>query len=173
MKCKTKSQATWVKKQLRPDIDAYVSRDEIRFALLQEGEDYFAHEKEVFNTFVEKIATYLKDENDLYRVFADASHLNYGSRMKLLNALKEQGVNFSTIDVNYIFMFTSLETCLMRNSQREGRARVPDRTIEEMHRSLSEPEHEEPVKRVYIINEHRKCIDIKFMDAKDTNNFEF
>ena len=165
--------STWVKKQLRKDIDAYVSRDEIRFSMLQEGDEYFKYEKEVFNTFVEKIATYLKDENDLYRVFADASHLNYGSRMKLLDGLKAQGVDFSSIDINYIFMFTSLKTCLERNAQREGRARVPDKTIEEMHNSLCEPEHCEPVKRVYIVNEHRECIDIKFMDAKDTNNFEF
>lgn len=116
---------------------------------------------------------FLNEPNDIYRVFADASHLNYGSRMKLLNALKEKGVELQYININYIYMFTSLETCLQRNAQREGRARVPDKTIEEMYRSLREPEADEPVKNVYIINEHRKCIDIKFMNAKDTNNFEF
>lgn len=165
--------STWVKKQLRNDIDAYVSRDEIRFSLLEEGESYFAKEKEVFDTFVQRIADYINDDNDLYRIFADASHLNYGSRMKLLNALKAKGVNLNNIDINYIFMYTSLDTCLERNRLREGRALVPEKTIEEMYNSLSEPEHDEPVKRVYIVNEHRKCIDIKFMDAKDTNNFEF
>ena len=165
--------STWVKRQLKMDIDAYVSRDEIRFNLLQDGEDYFSHEKEVFNTFIDNIAMFLNEPNDIYRVFADASHLNYGSRMKLINGLKSRGVDFENVDINYIFMYTSLKTCLERNAKREGRARVPDRTIEEMYNSLSEPEHEEPVKRVYIVNEHRACIDIKFMDAKDTNNFEF
>lgn len=164
---------TWVKRQLRADIDAYVSRDEIRFDLLQEGEDYFAHEKEVFDAFAQRIADYINDDNDLYRVFADASHLNYGSRMKLLNALKSKGVNLNLININYIYMFTSLETCLARNALREGRALVPEKTIEEMYRSLREPEADEPVKNVYIVNEHRKCIDIKFMNAKDTNNFEY
>lgn len=165
--------STWVKKQLRNDIDAYVSRDEIRFSMLQDDDAYFAKEKEVFDTFVEQIAMYLNDDNDIYRVFADASHLNYGSRMKLLNTLKAKGVNLNLININYIYMFTSLETCLQRNALREGRARVPDKTIEEMYRSLREPEHDEPVKNVYIVNEHRQCIDIKFMNAKDTNNFEF
>lgn len=165
--------STWVKKQLRNDIDAYVSRDEIRFSMLQDDDAYFAKEKEVFDTFAEQIAMYLNDDNDIYRVFADASHLNYGSRMKLLNTLKAKGVNLNLININYIYMFTSLETCLQRNALREGRARVPDKTIEEMYRSLREPEHDEPVKNVYIVNEHRQCIDIKFMNAKDTNNFEF
>lgn len=165
--------STWVKKQLRNDIDAYVSRDEIRFSMLQDEDAYFAKEKEVFDTFAEQIAMYLNDDNDIYRVFADASHLNYGSRMKLLNTLKAKGVDLNLININYIYMFTSLETCLQRNALREGRARVPDKTIEEMYRSLREPEHDEPVKNVYIVNEHRQCIDIKFMNAKDTNNFEF
>lgn len=165
--------STWVKKQLRNDIDAYVSRDEIRFSMLQDDDAYFAKEKEVFDTFAEQIAMYLNDDNDIYRVFADASHLNYGSRMKLLNTLKAKGVDLNLININYIYMFTSLETCLQRNALREGRARVPDKTIEEMYRSLREPEHDEPVKNVYIVNEHRQCIDIKFMNAKDTNNFEF
>ena len=38
--------STWVKKQLRNDIDAYVSRDEIRFSMLQEGDAYFKYEKD-------------------------------------------------------------------------------------------------------------------------------
>ena len=29
----------------------YVSRDEIRFSIIKEEEDYFSHEKEVFKTF--------------------------------------------------------------------------------------------------------------------------
>lgn len=165
--------STWVKKQLRDDIDAYVSRDEIRFNLLQDDEAYFAREQEVFDIFAERIADYLKDDNDIYRVFADASHLNYGSRMKLLNALKAKGVNLNLININYIYMFTSLETCLERNKNRKGRALVPEKTIEEMYRSLREPEADEPVKNVYIVNEHRKCIDIKFMAVTDTNNFIF
>lgn len=164
---------TWAKRQLRSDSDGYVSRDEIRFSLLEDGEDYFSHEGEVFDTFVDRIATYLKDNNGLYRVFADASHLNYKSRKKLLNALEAKGVDLDNIDINCIWMYTSLDTCLKRNAEREGRARVPEATIIEMFKSQREPEPDENVKRVYIVNEHRKCIDIKFIDAQDTNNFVY
>ena len=31
-----------------------ISRDIIRFSLLKDGEDYFAHEKEVFNIFIKE-----------------------------------------------------------------------------------------------------------------------
>ena len=55
----------------------YVSRDEIRFSMLEEGEDYFAHEKEVFKKFVSTLAQTLVDGFD---VIADATHLNEFSR---------------------------------------------------------------------------------------------
>ena len=45
--CPGSGKSTWAKKHL-PDT-YYVSRDEVRFSLLQDGEDYFSHEKEVFN----------------------------------------------------------------------------------------------------------------------------
>ena len=51
----------------------YVSRDEIRFSLVGEDEDYFAHEKEVFRKFSGTIAQTLVDGFD---VIADATHLN-------------------------------------------------------------------------------------------------
>ena len=162
---------TWAKNQLRKKSDIHISRDEIRFSLLQKGEDYFAHEQEVFDTFVNHITSALLD-TESYRIFADASHLNYKSRMKLINALKGR-VNFNNIDINYIWMYMTLETCLKRNANRKGRAFVPESIIKKMYQSQQEPEIDEPVKRVYIVNEHRQCIDIKFMDAKDANNFEF
>ena len=40
---------TWAEQFMSDDEDVrYVSRDEIRFSLLKEGEDYFAHEREIF-----------------------------------------------------------------------------------------------------------------------------
>ena len=35
----------------------YISRDEIRYSLLKEGEDYFSHENEVFEKFIIAIIT--------------------------------------------------------------------------------------------------------------------
>lgn len=50
-----------------------VSRDNIRFGLLQEGESYFSHENEVLKIFYTSIIHYLSSN---YDVIADASHLS-------------------------------------------------------------------------------------------------
>ena len=68
--------STWVKRQIREDIDKYVSRDEIRFSLLKEGDAYFKYEDEVFDTFVERIADYINDDNDIYRSISEATSTN-------------------------------------------------------------------------------------------------
>ena len=39
--------STWVKNHMKSD-DIYISRDEIRFSLLQPGDEYFSKEKEVW-----------------------------------------------------------------------------------------------------------------------------
>ena len=39
--------STWLIKQMKPKTDVCISRDNIRFGLLKEGEDYFAHENDV------------------------------------------------------------------------------------------------------------------------------
>ena len=63
----------------------YVSRDEIRFKLVKEDEDYFSKENEVFDTFIAKINEGLRQSLD---VVADATHLNSKSRLKLLACLE-------------------------------------------------------------------------------------
>ena len=70
----------WAKHNLT-DNDLYISRDEIRFSLLQEGEAYFAHEDDVCrimwtqineslaankNTYVDEAEFYVKDRADYY-----------------------------------------------------------------------------------------------------------
>ena len=39
--------STWIRKQIAENGGVHCSRDEIRFSLLKDGEDYFAHENEV------------------------------------------------------------------------------------------------------------------------------
>ena len=126
--------STWAKAHLTDDI-AWISRDEVRFALLGEDEDYFAHETEVFEKFVEQINQNLKEGK---RVFADATHINRASRRKLLERIHDK----DNIDIDvYVFM-TSLGTCLERNAQRDGRARVPDSVIRRMSAQLTDPANE-------------------------------
>ena len=104
----------------------YVSRDEIRFSMVKENEEYFSHEKEVFKKFVGTIAQILINGFD---VIADATHLNRISRDKLIRAIDQYTIEYT---ITYIVLETSLETCMKRNTLREGRARVPDSVMKSM-----------------------------------------
>ena len=104
----------------------YVSRDEIRFSMIKENEEYFSHEKEVFKKFAGTIAQTLIDGFD---VIADATHLNHISRDKLIRAIDQYTIEYT---ITYIVLETSLETCIKRNTLREGRARVPDSVMKSM-----------------------------------------
>jgi predicted kinase len=106
----------------------WVSRDKIRFSLIQQDEEYFSHEKEVFNEFVRQIDKGLSSDGVVY---ADATHLNEKSRNKLLNRL-----NLNGVDIVVINFKTPLETCLERNSKRVGKERVPEDVMYKMARSF-------------------------------------
>lgn len=75
--------STWCKNHITNET--YISRDEIRFSLISENDEYFSKEDIVFNTFVEKINKALNDGTD---VFADATHLNRVSRNKLIKQIQ-------------------------------------------------------------------------------------
>ena len=111
----------------------YVSRDEIRFSLVKEEEDYFCHEKEVFKKFAGTIAATLVDGFD---VIADATHLNYWSRKKLINAIDEITTDYT---ICFVCFETPLDICLNRNAGREGRARVPDEIMYRMSKNYTLP----------------------------------
>ena len=115
----------------------YVSRDEIRFKLLEaEGESqYFGVEKRVFKEFVIRIIKGLEEGK---HVIADATHLTPSSRLKLLKAL-----NMKPDVLQALVMDTPLNVCLERNSQRKGLARVPDEVIRNMHDSFIPVTHKE------------------------------
>lgn len=114
----------------------YISRDEVRFSMIKDGEEYFSHETAVFNEFVEKIAIALDWGHD--NVIADATHLNWGSRRKLLKALSKNCV-LEDVDVIPVVIDAKLEDILERNKLRDGRARVPEETIRRMYRNISDP----------------------------------
>ena len=74
---------TYVKKHATPN-SVHVSRDLVRFSIISACDEYFAREKEVFNKWIEDIQKYLDEGFDVY---ADATHLNKGSRNKTLSNL--------------------------------------------------------------------------------------
>lgn len=123
---------------------AHVSRDTIRFSLLQENDNYFAREKEVFDLFAKTINNYLKLGLD---VVADATHLNTKSRYKLFHKLS---YNPNTTNVIAIYMNLPLETCLERNEKRKGtQSYVPPHEIYSMHLRLEPPTYREPFNYIY------------------------
>lgn len=129
--CPGSGKTTWAHKYLR--YNAYISRDEIRFNLLRDNDNYFAHEKEVFDAFVKDIVKALKNGGN---VVADATHIHRASRLKLLKAIDEHYINY---DVRFIFFDICLAVCSQRNAKREGRARVPDAVIHTMFDRITVP----------------------------------
>lgn len=129
---------TWfAKNKLMKDSNwDYISRDEVRFSIVKNDEEYFSHETAVFNQFVEKIAVALEWGND--NIIADATHLNWGSRRKLLQALVAY-YPIEMLDIIPVVIEAKLEDILEHNKLRDGRARVPEETIRRMYRNISDP----------------------------------
>ena len=111
-----------------------VSRDAIRFSLLDDGTPYFSKEKAVFSKFIKEINEGL-DKGD---VIADATHINEVSRMKLIKRIDLSKCKVSC-KVSCIVLLTDELTAIKRNHLREGRARVPDSVISENYARFTHP----------------------------------
>lgn len=144
---------TIAKKMINNSIK-YISRDEIRFLMLGEKDNYFSKEKEVFEEYMNQINNALRNG---YDVIADATHLSKGSRAKVLNRL---AVKPDTVIVACVCV--SLETALERNSKRAGLAKVPESQIRRMARSIELPSYEEGIDYVFrCVNDTITVIDLK------------
>lgn len=115
------------------DKVVYISRDEVRFSIVKEDEEYFSHENEVFKTFINKINEALADET-ISAIYVDATHINERSRNKTLDALNLKDVIITVIDFD-----EPVEVCLERNENREGRAYVPKSAIRRMSAQKEKP----------------------------------
>lgn len=108
-----------------------ISRDEVRFSIVQDDEEYFSHETKVFNTFAKQIKEELLEKGIC---IADATHLTLASRRKLINKL-----NISNLKVTVYFIKTPLNICIERNMNRTGRSFVPTGAIRRMFYTQEEP----------------------------------
>lgn len=143
--------STWVRKMIAERGGIHCSRDEIRFSLLKDGEDYFAHEDLVFSKWIEQINDALW--SDEINVYVDATHLNDKSRNKVL---KELDKNIDFIATLVIFDIP-LKTCLERNEQRTGRAYVPPQVIRSMY-ACFEKNTQYGLDKVYVREENENDI---------------
>lgn len=151
MGCPGSGKSTWAFNHL-DEHTVWVSRDDVRFSMVFENEEYFSKEKEVFKEFVRRIDNALENE---YNVFADATHLNEASRNKLIRS-----ISVPVDEINVVWIKTDLNIALERNENRKGtRAYVPRDVIRKMFYSMTKPSFEEGFKNIYIIEDNKpiKC----------------
>ena len=136
--------SSWIAKEQKANRGIksyYVSRDLCRFELVNEDEEYFSKEDEVFRMFINKINEKLASEKTEI-VYVDATHLNEKARNKVLDKL-----NFKyPIDIKVIAFDVPVDTCLARNAQRSGRALVPETVIRNMYKAYKIPTYTEKYK---------------------------
>lgn len=127
----------------------YISRDQIRFSLLDDADDYFAKEKEVMKKFLEKINMCIRWGDNF---IIDATHLTKSSRRKILSQLVLPPL-YPINEVYCIYMKTDLKLALERNGKRTGRKLVPNDVIKNMYENLEEPELDEGFEKIITIEE--------------------
>ena len=135
--------------------DIYVSRDEIRYSLLTDEDDYFAKENEVIKTFIESIDKSLVMEEYCGDVYADATHLSPKGRAQVLKQLKNKD------RVSVIYLDIPLNVILERNAKRTGRALVPEDVVRRMYNSIQLPTRAEGIESIYFINENQEIKEVR------------
>ena len=95
----------------------YISRDEIRFSLLQPTDGYFDKENEVMKILREKTNLALENGSTL----VDSTNLSEKSRARLLNYIKTE-----CAAIVVLFMDTTVSTALKRNALRKKREKAHD-----------------------------------------------
>ena len=97
--CSGKS--TWAKNWITTHgVGVIISRDAVRFALLEDEDDYFSRENEVYNEYIRWAQDKLNDDSCPGPVILDATHLDKRSRGKVLNSLK-----LDNVDEIHVFYF--------------------------------------------------------------------
>lgn len=120
----------------------YISRDQIRYTTITKDDNYFSKEKLVYELFAGCIIDALQDPT-YTDVIADATHLNWASRRKLLNAIHLLNGEYSHIHIIPVWVNTSLAVAIERNNARTGLEHVPDIEIEKMYKRRRHPRFDE------------------------------
>ena len=136
--------STYIKNNMYDPCFKTVSRDEIRFSMLREGEEHFSHECDVFDTFVREINESLAAG---FHTVADATHINKASRLKLLRRIDRRLYE----RVISICLVGDIDIAIARNEKRKGSRRyVPQEAICRMYEQLTLPTDKEPFDRIII-----------------------
>ena len=128
--------------------DAFgVSRDVARFDTMEKynTDDYFAHEKEAFDTYINRINSAI--ECGCETVVLDATHLTPKSRKKVLCRINIP----KDAKLYAVVVRPTLEKHIKQNAQRTGKAFVPVDAIVKQYNSYVEPTCEEGFDNVIIL----------------------
>lgn len=141
--------STWIRSRLVPGAE-WISRDNVRFAILTDEDDYFSHEDDVFDTFINYINQTLEND-EIHTIYIDATHLNKRSRDKVLRRVRKDNI----CDLTCVCFDVPLAVCISRNNLRAGRSRVPETAIYNMFQSYRLPDKtNEDFNHIIIVDEN-------------------
>ena len=117
---------TWVKNQMKGMSypAAHISRDEIRFSMVREDEEFHRKAQEAI-------------DGEPLAIFIDATHLSEKSRNATLDAL-----NLENCELYAVNFEIPVGVCISQNDQRTGRAKVPRSVIRRMFYTYDAPKSE-------------------------------
>ena len=144
--------STWIEQNKLPN-SVVVSRDEIRFSIITDKNDYFGHEDEVWRQYVKKAQMAILN-HDVENIYLDATHINEASRNKILNLLVLP--NLPYFEIKVIYFDVCFAVCCERNAQRTGLANVPIKAIRRMFNNFVIPTFNEKYKynEIWRIDAH-------------------
>lgn len=132
---------SWVIRSIEENGGIHVSRDEVRFSMIKDNDDYFAKEDEVFVAWISKIQEALEDVGGPDDVYVDATHISQNSRNKTLDRL-----DLRNATIIPVYLKTPLETTIEQNELRSGRSYVPKSVIRRMSSQMTPPTMDEKYK---------------------------
>ena len=137
--------STYIQNVADPEKEVWVSRDEIRFSLMETIKDFKKREAETYKIFIESIKFYL---NKGYTVWADATNVSMYHRRKIVRQIPKSLYNKL---IAYYFNIP-YGVCCQRNAQRKGLRIVPEASIYKMSQELTIPDKKEGFKEIYIVD---------------------
>lgn len=132
---------TWVNRMIEQNGGIHVSRDEVRFSMIKDEDDYFAKEDEVFVAWISKIQEALENMDGPDDIYVDATHISQNSRNKTLDRL-----DLRNATIIPVYLKTPLETTIEQNELRSGRSYVPKSVIRRMSSQMTPPTMDEKYK---------------------------
>lgn len=137
--------STYIKNHFPDAFD--VSRDVARFDTMAKynTDNYFAHEKEAFDTYISRINNAI--ECGWRFIVLDATHLTPKARKRVLKRINIP----KDAKLYAVVVRPTLEKHIKQNAQRTGNAFVPVDAIVKQYNSYIEPTHEEGFDDVFLV----------------------